>query len=492
MGGLSLSTEFLVDSEFYLAAVPVFILAVGSILAMLQSISDKWAKPTLTMALLLASLGSALFANVVLNQGEKEILGGAILTGGITLMAQTVILSLAIIISLIMYETAPKDRFFRPEISSLFQMLILGMYTFVSSNDLITVFIGLELSSIGLYAIVGYTQPSQASIEGALKYFILGAFAAAFLLFGFGLLYAGTQTLNLSEMTRLIPDRSIYPWIQVGALLALTGLLFKLAIVPFHAWAPDVYEAAPTGITAFMATSVKVMIMTLLIRLTTGLVAVDLWIPFLTVVAILSMTIGNIMALVQTSLKRTLAYSSIAHSGYLTIALTAAAGDESVQSILFYLFGYILTSLIAFGSLMWLESKTHNNLQLDDISGLAKKHPWASFAIATAMFSFAGMPPTVGFLTKFFVFYSAIGENFYGLVIVAALTSTISLFYYLRIIVKMYMVPRAATAAPLAPSRSPLTLGIVGACVSAVLLFGTLLPGRALSVIKSTISHLTH
>jgi len=280
-------------------------------------------------------------------------------------------------------------------------------------------------------------------------------------------------------------------WVRLGVLFALSGLGFKLGLAPFHLWAPDTYEAAPTGITALMATAVKVMVLVVVVRFFAGSLGAvyEVWLPATTFLAMVSMIVGNVMALVQASVKRMLAYSSVAHSGYMAIALCALGGtsnDFPVAALLYYLIGYSIISLGAFSVLMWLENDQNDNLLIDDLAGLAKKHPWAAFAMAVFMFSFAGMPPTVGFMGKFFVFNAALSNQLYSLVIIGLVGSAISLFYYLRIIVRMYMSEPVRVAVALVPNRSWLVSGILGTAVVANLALGTLLPEQLLKSLVST------
>lgn len=483
-----------VTSEFYLAALPVLILCFTCIVAMLQSVFKPISSPNAVFAVMIAALIGALVAVFVGTPAvETTYLAGAYLAGELGKFGQATILVIAAVVCVMYRDTFLKAKFFRGEISALFQMVVAGMLIMVASEDLITVFVGLELSSIGLYAIVGYLNPSRRSQEGAIKYFVLGSFAAALLLFGFALLYAGTGSMRLSEIVYAIPKLVDHHWIRLGVVFTVAGLGFKLALAPFHLWAPDTYEAAPTGITAFMATTVKVMILIVAMRLfADGLAPLfDVWMPALMFTAIVSMILGNIMALVQTSLKRMLAYSSIAHSGYMAIAICAlggSSGDFPVAAILFYLVSYAIISLGAFGVLMWLESDANDNLLLDDLTGLAQKHPWAAFVLAVFMFAFAGMPPTVGFIGKFFVFNAALQNQLYGLVIIGVIGSSISLFYYLRVIVRMYMSDPVKVAVPLAPTRSVVISGVLAAAVVLTILLGTVLPGPVMKILRATSS----
>ncbi len=481
-----------VTLDFYISALPVLILCLGAISAMLQSVFKKVGSETAVFGLQIVILIGALLAALLApNSVETAYLSGNYLTGLITQFGQVTLLVIAIIISILFKDTWLKAKFFRGEISSLYQMVISGMLVMVSSEDLITMFVGLELSSIGLYAILGYTDPTRKSQEGAIKYFVLGSFATALLMFGFGLLYSATGTMRLSEIVELVPKMADHNWVQLGALFAMVGLGFKLALAPFHLWAPDAYEAAPTGITALMATSVKVMIILVAMRIFGGGLSsiYEVWMPALMFLAVISMIAGNVMALVQNSLKRMLAYSSIAHSGYMAVAICAIGnlgGEFPYAAVLFYLIGYAIISIGSFGILMWLENDQNDNITLDNLSGMASKHPKACFALAVFMFAFAGMPPTVGFISKFFVFNAALKANLVSLVVIGIIGSSISLYYYLRVIVRMFMSEPVKVAAPLAPKNSIIVSLVVGVAVILVVLLGTVLPGPVMDHLIST------
>ncbi len=470
--------------DFYRSATPLFIIAIASLIgALFPQNKGGSLIPLYFFGLIsiLAALGSLLIPVT-----EIQFWGGAYLADDLARLAQALLLGIALVLMIFFKESCLAPSFYKADVVSLFLLSLLGMLVMVSSTDLVTLFVGLELSSIGIYILVGYITPNRASMEGAMKYFVLGSFASAFLLFGFGLLYASSGTMNIIELAKH-SSFEVDLWVQIGILFTLVGLAFKLALVPFHMWAPDAYEAAPTGITALMATSVKVMILTMVLRLTYNLnLFAGQWYPTLCIVSILSMVGANILALVQTSIRRMLAYSSIAHSGYMTIVLCLLnfEGGLPYQAILFYLVAYILSSLLAFGTLMWLEDKTRQNLQLDDLKGLMKAHPWGALALALAMFSFAGMPPTAGFFAKFFVFNAALRENLYVLIFAGIFGSVISFFYYLRVIVFMYMHKPDAQAQPLQPRNSFVTACLLaGACV-AILLLGTAYPESLLNELK--------
>ena len=478
--------------DFYISSLPILLLAMGSLVYVLfpsMKGQNQLAYYIFSLLLLGSSLAALLF--VPLNGNYWN---GAFLSDGLSFVGNILLLAVAILLVLLYKESCLASRFFSRDSLSLFILSLIGMMVLVSSTDLATLFVGLELSSIGLYVLVGYLSPSRTSMEGAVKYLILGSFASAFLLFGFGLLYACSGTMNLAELAQRTVISSEL-WLQLGIVFSLIGLAFKLALVPFHMWAPDAYEAAPTGITAFMATSVKIMILVVALRLTQGLSLYgEQWNPLIAGLAFLSMVGGNLLALVQTSMKRMLAYSSISHSGYMAIVLCALGGRSELpfQAILFYLIAYTLSSLLAFGTLMWLEDKEKQNLHLSDLRGLMHNHPWAAFAIAVSMFSFAGMPPTVGFIAKFFVFNAAIRENLYFLVFAGVAGSIISLYYYLRVIVFMYMQkPSEESALRINPAGSSfMSTFVLGLTCAVMLALGTVFPGALLDILKSTATHL--
>lgn len=479
-----------IPKEFYSAAAPIFILAIGAMISMLQSVSKTMGKPGPVKVVLLASLILALVASAFgFGQEPVDYLQGSYMAEALSRFGFLTIISIALVVALLFSGTYLKERFFRGEIASLFQLVTLGALVLVAADEMVSLFVGLEIASIGIYALVGYVQPTQRSMEGAIKYFVLGAFATGFLLFGLALLYAGTGSMRIAEVVRAFANLADHPWVQIGAVFTLVGLGFKLALAPFHLWGPDAYEGAPTGITAYMATAVKAMILILMLRfMSIGMQHIsEIWMPGLLFLASLSMLVGNIMALVQTSLKRMLAYSSIAHSGYMAMAICAIgaqSGELPVAAVLFYIVGYTIISLGAFAVIMWFENQVADNLQLDDIAGLGRKFPLAAFALAAFMFSFAGFPPTVGFMSKFFVFNATIKSELYGLTVVGVLGSCISLFYYLRVLVKLYMDQPAPFAATLTPKRSLVVGGVTCGALLLTILLGTVWPEQALRLAK--------
>jgi NADH-quinone oxidoreductase subunit N len=482
-----------VTVPFYGSAFPILFFVVTSLVALLMGVTRaNTTKANYTLNLL--AMCVALIAIVHQFQsagGASEIyLSGGFAAGRLGFWGQGLIVLSALVVSLLMGESYMSEKFFRGEIIALFHMVLAGMLTMVTTDDLVTLFVGLEMASIGVYALIGYTKPTKLSQEGAIKYFVLGSIAAAVLLLGFGFLYAAAGSLRISEISSSIGKISAHPWIELGTVLTIAGLGFKMALVPFHMWTPDAYEGAPTGLTAFMATAMKVMIVVAALRVfENGLDGVHgVWLPTIGLMAAASLLVANIMALAQQSLKRMLAYSSIAHSGYMALALASMSGSGaglSVPSILFYLIAYVTVSLGAFAIVMWLENERCENIIVDDLTGLSKQHPRAAVALAVFMFSLGGMPPTVGFISKLYVFNAALSTNLVGLIVVAAIGSTISLYYYMRIIVRMFMMDATPVlGALIKPRRSMVTTTVVAVSVVIVILMGTVLPEPAMRLAR--------
>lgn len=320
---------------------------------------------------------------------------------------------------------------------------LLGMIVLIYAHDLILTFVGIELLSLPLYVLIGIGGNSMIPKEASFKYFVLGSFASAFLLFGAAFIYGATQSTDISTILANA-ENSNQVYLTMGVMVFLIGLFFKVALVPFHAWLPDVYHGAPTPITGFMATSVKLSIFVFLlgfvpvIKLIKGPSAIYI----LEWVAILTMFFGNLIAIRQENLKRMLIYSSISHAGYLFLGIIAAVfGVEtsSVQGIMYYLVVYLFTTIGAFAIVCLYEKDENSQLTLDHLKGLAKSNPWVAVALSIVLFSLAGIPPFAGFFAKLFLFSSAIEAEQFWLVVWAMISSAIGIYYYLRPIVYMYM-----------------------------------------------------
>lgn len=353
------------------------------------------------------------------------------------------------------------ENIFHGEYFSLILFATLGMMLMASSFDLIVIFLGMELMSLALYVLAGFRRHDLKSNESSIKYFLMGAFASAFLLFGIALIYGSTSTTNLAQILLNVSyagfEKTPMVWIGMG--LFIVGFGFKIASVPFHMWAPDVYQGAPTPITAFISAGPKAAGFAALLRvLLIAFAKYQLdWSILLWVLAALSMTVGNIAALSQTNIKRLLAYSSIAHAGYVLVALVGG-GEQGVSGALFYLLVYTFMNIGAFTIVITLgEGKT----DLDDYSGLATRNPALGVVMAIFLLSLAGFPPLAGFLAKFYAFSAAVKSGYLGLTIIAVLNSFVAVYYYLRVVVIMFMRPAEAKMKPISvPLFVALTLVI--------------------------------
>jgi len=328
------------------------------------------------------------------------------------------------------------------EYFALILFCTVGMILLASATDMIMIFLGIEIVSICLYVLTGIQRGNVRSNEAALKYFLLGAFATGFLLYGMTLIYGSTGSTNLfkiAEVTQNLGAQS-NPLLLMGLVLLIIGFGFKVASVPFHMWSPDVYQGAPTPVTAFMSVGPKAAAFAAFFRVFAEAFPAmsPSWELLLTIIAVLSMFFGNLGAIMQTNIKRMLAFSSISHAGFLIMAVitkTSLAGS----SLLFYMLAYSFTTFGIFGIVILLGRKGEENLEMKNYSGLAYKHPILALSMTILLFSLAGLPPFAGFIAKFYLFSAAIQEGLVTLVIIAVLNSAVSFYYYLKVIIFMYM-----------------------------------------------------
>ncbi|HET7037222.1 MAG TPA: NADH-quinone oxidoreductase subunit N [Thermomicrobiaceae bacterium] len=335
-----------------------------------------------------------------------------------------------------------------PEYLALLLFSILGAMLVGAAGDLVMIFIGIEMSSLAVYALTGFARNRTTSIEGALKYFLLGAFASAILIYGMAWIYGVTGTTGLSaiaQQLRPIVSGSgpVDPALLLALLLLAIGLGFKIAAVPFHMWTPDAYQGAPTPVSGYMSVVPKVAGFAALARVMVEALGPmsHTWLILIEVLAVLTMVYGNVVAVVQRDVKRMLGYSSIGHTGYMLVALAAFSGggvnDRSVGSLLFYLFAYAFMNIGAFGVVTWLQHREHG-VDLDDFYGLALRSPLAAVAMTIFMLSLMGMPPLIGFYAKYYVILAAIQANLIWLAVVVVLMSAVSAFFYLRVVAVMW------------------------------------------------------
>ena len=348
------------------------------------------------------------------------------------------------------YEYLRRMGWERSEYYTLLLIAVCGMMLMSMANDLIVVFLALELLSIPLYILAAFVRHNQVSEEAGLKYFLLGAFSSGFVLYGIALVFGATGQTNFpAVMAAITTHTANTPLLVTGAALLLVGFGFKAALVPFHMWSPDVYQGAPSAVTAFMSVGAKAAGFAALVRVfTLAMPALtDTIMPLMWGLAALTMLVGNIAAITQKNIKRLLAYSSIAQSGYILMAFVPFASPtvhgDALASLLFYLAAYALGTFAAWSVVITLEKAEGTGLELDDYAGLAKKYPGLALVMLLAMLSFAGVPLTVGFWGKFYLFTAALQGGQWGLALIGLLTSIISAYYYLRLVVLMYMRPGA-------------------------------------------------
>jgi NADH-quinone oxidoreductase subunit N len=355
-----------------------------------------------------------------------------------------IFLTVGVLTILISLEYLSRHKIERGEFYSILLFAIGGMMLLAQGTDLIVLFLGLELLSISLYVLVGFSAARFPSEEASMKYLIVGAFAAGFLVFGIALTYGATGLSNLAAIAAKVADPSFSAEDQLlmlaGGALLLIGFGYKIAMAPFHMWTPDVYEGAPTPVTAFMSAGTKAAGFAALTRVL--LVALgpqyEVWSIVVAVLAAITMIFGNIAAVAQLNVKRMLAYSSIGHAGYILLGLLSA-NARGIESILVYLAAYTFTAIGAFAVLIALEQQGEEAWNLTDFAGLWGRHPFLAIAMAICMFSMAGVPPTFGFVAKFDVFTAAWQAGYTWLVLIAVITSAVAAFFYLRIVVQMFM-----------------------------------------------------
>jgi NADH-quinone oxidoreductase subunit N len=462
------------------AIAPELALAVAGVVLLLVVAFWPRAGRGVLAGLTLAGLAVAAALTVWNWDLERVAFEGAVSLDGITRYARAILLAVGALATLMVAqgdstEKEPDDS--PPEVYPLLLFALLGMVLLAAASDLLVVFIALEILSLSLYVLAGQTRRLAAQ-EAAMKYFLLGAFSSAFLLYGIALSYGATGTTNLLGIARAsIDPTGDGTLLLAGVGLMAVGFCFKVSAVPFHMWTPDVYQGTPTPVAAFMAAATKVAGFAVFLRVFSGALGglVVSWRPAVAAVAVVTMLLGAGLAVVQTDLKRMLAYSSISHAGYLLIGVAAAATvPAAVSASMFYLLVYAFMVMGAFMVVQYVsrlgpadDEAIRERSSLDDYRGLARRHPWAAGLLAVFMLALTGIPPLSGFWAKYYVFLSAIEAGLTWLVVVAVISSVISAFFYLRVLVVAYLQEPAGDAeAEAAPGRAPalgLALGLAGA-----------------------------
>lgn len=483
--------------------LPLIILIVGGAVTILLSVVSWLPAAPVAFGSFVLTFLLAIGATVQLMGIDSSVLfNGMFAIDGYSLFFYLLVLLTGLITGVSSFGYLKREELRYPEYFILIIFAALGMMLMVSSLELISLFVSLEMMSIAIYVLVGFRRNDRRSNEAAMKYFILGSVASAILLYGIALLYGATGSTNVRTVLGYMQTHpeAYGTYYVLGAWLAIVGFLFKVAAVPFHMWMPDVYEGAPTPITGFMTTGLKAAAFAAFIRVLLAAGHGQAFVGqtlhhLLWLAAVLTMVVGNLIALTQTNLKRMLAYSSISHTGYLLVGLLVAPkSEQGLAPVLMYLVAYSIMNLGAFILLAIISKKKDLGITIYDVAGLAKSRPWIAFGFSVFLFSMAGIPPTVGFAAKYLLFYSGVQANEILLVVISVLCSAISVYYYLRVMVFMYMRDPAEVDAQSSTEAFELSGVSLASLSASALVFATLgvglIPAPLVEAAKKAISTL--
>ncbi len=447
-----------------LPILPELMLAGGALLLLLFGAFGGRRAGELASRLAMALLAAAALVLVVA-PAEGALFEGAFVLDPFARLLKILVLIGSTVAVAMSTGFARRQKFDRFEYPVLIVTATLGMLMMISANDLISLYIGLELQSLSLYVVAAINRDSLRSTEAGLKYFVLGALSSGMLLYGGSLVYGFTGQTNFDRIADVIAADGASIGFIFGLVFVLAGLAFKIAAVPFHMWTPDVYEGAPTPVTAFFAAAPKLAAMALLIRVVFGPFgpAIAEWQQIVTFIAIASMALGAFAAIGQQNIKRLMAYSSIGHVGFALVGL-AAGTEEGVRGVIVYLVIYLAMTLGAFACILAMRRRDGMVETISDLAGLSRTNPVMAFLLAMILFSLAGIPPLAGFFAKFYVFLAAIEAELYVLAVIGVLASVVGAYYYLRIIKIMYFDEPAPAFEPM-PGELKLVLGVSGAFV---------------------------
>lgn len=448
-------------------------------LAAVILLADLCVKESSRLSGLIFTAGTLVLLAAVFFTGPlpASLFGGAYVSDGLAWFGKLLVLGASALTGLMSLGSLKTDEKYSSAYYTLLACSALGLMFLVSSKELVTLYVGLELATISLYALTAYNRDDFA-LEAGLKYLILGAAASAVLLYGLGFLYALSGGTSLDALRLYASGARVSPLFPIAVILTLLGAGFKLSMVPMHSWTPDVYQGARAPVAAFISVASKAAAFIFAIRLFHFAFAgkAALWQPAVGVLAFITMTVGNLVAISQKDIKRLLAYSTISQAGYILVGF-AGAPAAAVSSVLFYLLVYTLTNLLAFAAVAAFSRVTGSD-KIADYAGLSRRSPLLALALLTALLSLAGIPPLAGFAGKFYLFYAAMGRGLVWLVLAAALNSTVSLYYYLLILRKMYIDEPPAGALPV---PVPLSLKITMAVCAAGILIAGVFPGPVIS-----------
>ena len=453
--------------QFGPVAPELMLVGAASVLLLAVAVVKGLDERALLLGSLAAVVGAAVASLLLWHwKGPTYVLGGMVAADKFAVIARLILLGVGAIALVFGYHYFQGTGESRGEFYPLLLFALSGMTLITAAADLIVVFLALEILSLSLYVLTGFSFRLAAS-EGAMKYFLLGAFSSAFFLYGIALAYGAAHTTNIAAIAREFTGRvGPIPLALAASGLLAVGFAFKVAAVPFHMWTPDAYQGAPTAVTAFMSAATKVAAFAALIRVfdtAFNPLAWD-WTPFIVVLSAVTMVVGSVLAIAQTDIKRMLAYSSVAHAGFILVGVSAATQD-GITASLFYMLAYAAMILGGFGIVMLVSVRGEERTQLGSYAGLARRSPLLAGLLTVFLLSLAGIPPTAGFIAKVSVFSAAVRAGHWPLVLVAVLASVVAAFFYLRVIVLMYMqetqeepmpaagrLPTIAVAAPAVPT----------------------------------------
>ena len=474
--------------ESFTAVVPMLCVTVAALAVMGAEAFRARGENLPVGGLGIVGLVGAAAASVLL-WDRNAVSFGVIKADNFGLFVTMVLLLVGVLTIMLSAPVVGRDGLPKGDYYALVLFSIVGMIMMATANDLLVVFIALEILSIAVYVLTGIRRDDPQAAEAAFKYFLLGAFSSAFFLYGIAFTYGLSGSTRLDRVGAYLAAQSLSddPLILIALGLLLVGFAFKLSAVPFHMWTPDAYEGAPAIVTGFMSTGVKAAAFAAFARV--FLSAFEPfsgdWAPVVWLLAAATMVLGTFVGVAQSNLKRMLAYSSIAHGGYLLVGLVAA-NEVGKAAILFYLLAYAVTNLAAFGVIALLGAREAANDELRDYAGLWHTRPALAALMTVCMLSLGGLPPTAGFIGKWYIFSAAVGAGYYGLAIIGVLTSVVSVFFYLRVVVMMYMADGpAATSAPVETPR--VALAALAAAVAVIFYLGVL-PARILDLAVASVA----
>ncbi len=427
--------------EFF-NVLPIVIIGSGIIISLLIEMYSKKSELILPWFSVIMFLAAGLHSLYYVGD-VSIVLQNMLATGGNVNVFNAIFTLGAAVVTLLSLDYIKKYGMYFGEYYIILQTSVLGMMLMAGAKDLFVIFLGLEIMSVSFYILAGMNRKKAGANEASLKYFLLGAFATGFIVYGIALIYGSAHTTSIEFITSNFTELTKNLLFIAGVLLFLIGFSFKIAAFPFHMWVPDVYEGSPTTVAALFSTGGKAAAFSAIIATLFALFngpSGNLFTPYFAVISVLSMFYGSIVAIAQTNIKRMLAYSSISHAGYLAIGL-AAGNHDAVSGVIFYLAAYTFMNLGAFGIISLLEGKDETNLDINSYAGLGNKKPLLAGLLAVLMFALAGLPPFGGFFGKYYIFVAAIKSHLTWLAVLGVLSSAISVYFYLRIVVLMYFKP---------------------------------------------------